>query len=120
MAAIIRAACGKDRGYNPLSLLESMRRSARIDPGQLPTLRAAHLDPQALKRRWQSAAESASRSVIEMANQQPELEIGVVFVDGGGTVQWPDPARTPAQQGLTIHRPSVGGCVPIIRAIPPA
>lgn len=115
LATIAWAACGKDPGYNPLSLLEQMRRSARIDPGQLAMLKARAMDPQRIKQEWLSAADAAEAAITVLADSQPDLETGVLFLDGSGTARWPMPGSDVSTQGLTIHHPSIGGCVPIVR-----
>lgn len=43
LEAIVWAACGKDPGFNPLSLLKMMIRFARIDPAQLEEIQARTL-----------------------------------------------------------------------------
>ena len=116
LAAIVWAACGKDPGYNPLSLLEQMRRSARIDPGQLQMLKARRIDPQAAKQQWLAAAAAAEEAVTALADAMPTLDTGVAFINSSGAMRWPDPRRALAEQGLAIHAPSVGGCVPLVRA----
>lgn len=115
LAAILWAACGKDPGYNPLSLLEQMRRSARIDPGQLAMLKARRLDPQHIKQDWLSAADAAEATITALADNQPDLETGVLFVNARGHACWPMPGSGLPAQGIEIHRPSIGGCVPIVR-----
>jgi hypothetical protein len=114
LAAILWAACGKDPGYTPLSLLEQMRRSARIDPSQLAMLKARELDPLRIKQDWLSAADAAEAAITNLADALPDLETGVLFLGDGGHARWPVPDRPLAEQGLTVHRPSIGGCVPII------
>lgn len=120
LAAIAWAACGKDPGYNPLSLLEQMRRNARIDPGQLALLKARALDPLQIKQEWLQAAADAESAITILADAQPSLDTGVVFLDASGAWRWSESATLPSEQGLTIHRPSIGGCVPIISAGGPA
>jgi len=115
LASIVWAACGKDPGFNPLSLLEQMRRSARIDPGQLQMLKARQIDPQAAKQQWLAAASAAEEAVTALADAMPTLETGVAFIDGSGSMRWPDLWRPLAEQGLGVHAPSVGGCVPLVR-----
>lgn len=116
LAAICWAACGKDPGYNPLMLLEQMRRSARIDPGDLPLLKARQLDPQALKRHWLAVATAAEASMTAMADSSPDTATGVVFLDSAGAWRWPGSPR----ETLTLirHQASVGGCIPLFRTGP--
>ena len=115
LAAICWAACGKDPGFNPLMLLAMMRRFARVDPGQLARLRAHQLDPVVLKSRWLADAEQAAAQITALADQQPDLPIGVAFLDRTGQSCWPQPQLPLATQGLAIHHPSVGGCIPVLR-----
>ncbi len=115
LAAICWAACGKDPGFNPLSLLEQMRRNARIDPGQLVMLKARSIDPLRIKQDWLRTADTAELAITALADAQTDLETGIVFVDRAGSWSWPDPRRSLIDQGLAIHRPSVGGCIPIVR-----
>jgi len=115
LAAIVWAACGKDPGFNPLSLLEQMRRHARIDPGQLQMLKARHIDPQAAKQQWLAAAAAAEEAVTALADTMPTLDAGVAFIDLSGAMRWPDLRRPLAEQGLSVHAPTVGGCVPLVR-----
>jgi hypothetical protein len=117
LPAIIWAACGKDPGYNPLSLLEQMRRSARIDPGQLAMLKARAIDPQRIKQDWLSSAANAEESITDLADAQPDLDTGVLFLNYNSLVCWPVPDRPFTEQGFLIRRPSLGGCIPIIRPV---
>ena len=52
LPAICWAACGKDPGFTPLSLLKMMRRFAKIDPAKLEEIQARALDPMKLKIAW--------------------------------------------------------------------
>jgi hypothetical protein len=119
LSAIVWAACGKDPGFNPLSLLEQMRRSARIDPGQLAMLKARRIDPLVAKQQWLAMAETAEVAITTLADAMPSLPTGVTFIDGNGTMRWPDPDRSLAQQGLIVHTPTVGGCIPTIHPVTP-
>jgi hypothetical protein len=117
LAAIVWAACGKDPGFNPLSLLEQMRRSARIDPGHLQMLKARRIDPQVAKQQWLAAAAAADEGITALADAMPALDTGVAFIDSKGAMRWPDPRRALAEQGLTLHAPTVGGCMPLVRSV---
>jgi hypothetical protein len=59
LAAICWAACGKDPGFTPISLLKMMRRFARIDPRELDKIKARALDPVALKTTWTEMSDQA-------------------------------------------------------------
>src|SRR5882672_4078056 len=52
LPAICWAACGKDPGFTPLSLLKTMRRFARVSPAELDKIKARALDPKVLKTAW--------------------------------------------------------------------
>ncbi len=114
LAAICWAACGKDPGFSPLSLLKMMRRFARLDPAKLEEIQARALDPVALKTAWIAMSDEAEAKMIRLADEQPDLPIGVAFVDAGGHPGWigDDP-------GLRLHAPSVRGCWPQVQGIDP-
>ena len=113
LAAICWAACGKDPGFTPLSLLKMMRRFARIDPPELDKIRARALDPTLLKGTWIKISDEAEAKMTALADARPDIPIGVAFVDAStGRPGWigDDPALRP-------HAPSVRGCWPVVRGI---
>lgn len=112
LAAICWAACGKDPGFTPLSLLTMMRRFARIDPLELDKIRARALDPVALKTAWVALSGDAEIHMTSLADERPDIPIGVAFVDTTGAPGWIGNDPT-----LQIHRPSVRGCWPIVRTV---
>jgi hypothetical protein len=103
----IWAACGKDPGFNPRSLLEMMRRFARINPRQLETIQARQLDPIALKPQWIEMSDRAESEITRVADTLPLTPIGVAFVDAQGRPGWI--GDNPL---LRIHPPTVRGCLP--------
>ena len=109
LPAIVWAACGKDPGFNPLSLLKMMWRFAKLDPAKLDKMKARELDPVALKMAWIEMADYAQAEMTRLADTQPDMPIGVAFVDAAGHPRWigDDPA-------LTIHAPCIRGCLPRI------
>jgi hypothetical protein len=111
LSAICWAACGKDPGFTPLSLLKMMRRFARIDPAELQKMQARDLDPVGLKDAWTRMSEDAHVQMTALADARPDLPAGVAFVDASGRPGWigDDPA-------LRIHGPSVRGCWPTVRS----
>jgi hypothetical protein len=109
LPAIIWAACGKDPGFSPSLLLEMMRRFARVNPAKLKTIQARELDPIALKLAWIEMSDYAEQQIELFATTQPDLEIGVAFVDKAGKPGWIGQDST-----LTIHRPSIRGCLPVM------
>jgi len=109
LQAIVWAACGKDPGFSPHSLLQMMWRFARVDPAKLQEIKARDLDPVELKTRWVEMADSAGFEITRIADTLPDMPIGVAFIDKDGNPGWigDDP-------NLTIHPPSVRGCLPRI------
>lgn len=112
LAAICWAACGKDPGFNPLSLLKMMRRFARVNPVELDKIKARALDPAALKMAWIEMSDAAEAKMIRLADEKPDLPIGVAFVNSAGRPGWigDDPS-------LRIHAPSVRGCWPVVHGL---
>ena len=110
LAAVCWAACGKDPGFTPLSLLGMMRRFARIDPVELDQIRARSLDPGALKTEWTSVSDGAEAAMTALADERPDVPGGVAFVDAAGQPGW-----LGDNPGLQIHEPSIRGCWPVVR-----
>ncbi len=109
LPAIIWAACGKDAGYSPILLLEMMRRFARISPGTLSVIKARHLDPIELKIAWVEMSDLAEKEITRLADTQPDMPIGVAFVNDKGEPGW-----IGDDASLQIHRPSIRGCWPSV------
>jgi hypothetical protein len=107
LPAICWAACGKDPGFSPLSLLKMMRRFARVDPMELDKIKARHLDPRALKEAWIEMSDYAEAEMERVANEQPDLPIGIGFVDAAGHPRWLDHPGP-----LSHHHPCLRGCLP--------
>jgi len=109
LPAIIWAACGKDEGFSPRFMLDMMRRFARIHPGKLEKIKARDIDPMALKIAWTEMSIYADDEITKLADTQPDMPIGVAFVDKDGKPGWIGQDPT-----LTIHRPSIRGCWPTV------
>lgn len=112
LAAICWAACGKDPGFTPLSLLRMMRRFARVDPVELDKIRARALDPVALKSEWVATSADAEVRITAVADARPDLPIGVAFVDASGVPAWIGDDPT-----LRVHAPTVRGCWPTVHGL---
>jgi hypothetical protein len=114
LPTICWAACGKDPSFSPLSLLKMMRRFARVDPAKLEEIQAGALDPVALKTAWVQMSDEAEAKITRLADEQPELPIGIAFVDATGRPGWigDDPS-------LRLHAPSVRGCWPTVHGLEP-
>jgi len=109
LESILWAACGKDPGFNPISLFTMVMRFARIDPATLDEIKARHLDPIALKQEWIAASDRAREEMTALADEQPDTPIGVAFVDAKGEPGWI--RRDPS---LRVHYPSLRGCWPTV------
>jgi hypothetical protein len=76
LGALCWAACGKDPGFTPLSLLELLRRRGRVRGEDLARLElAAPIDLHVLKRDWLEALDSVESFV---ASRPPE-EVGCLY-----------------------------------------
>lgn len=70
------AACGKDPGFSPLSLLELLRRRGHLRPDDLARLDlAVSVDLRSLKSEWLGALDS----VEPFAQSRPSDEIGCLY-----------------------------------------
>lgn len=95
LGALCWAACGKDPGFTPLSILELIRRRGRIRQEELDRLElAVPIDLKELKQEWLQALES----VEPFAASRPRDEIGCLYFSPA-TKQFVDPNQ-------------VGGAVP--------
>ncbi len=112
LAAILWAAPGKDPGFSPLFLLKMMLRFARIDPTKLEEIKARALDPITLKKAWIAMSDEASDKITRLADEQPDVPIGVAFVDAAGRPGWLGDDPT-----LRAHEPSLRGCWPVVRPL---
>ncbi len=76
LGALCWAACGKDPGFTPLSLLELVRRRGRVRQEDLARLDLAEpIDLHALKRAWLEALDSVAPFVAA----RPPGEIGCLY-----------------------------------------
>jgi hypothetical protein len=76
LGALCWAACGKDPGFTPLSLLELLRRRGRIRQEDLERLDLAeHVDLKETKRNWLEAL----GSVEPFVDSRPPEEIGCLY-----------------------------------------
>jgi len=83
------------------------RRAHRVE-----TIQARQLDPIELKKAWITMSDRADEEITRLADERPEIPIGVAFVDEAGAPGWI--GRDP---GLRIHHPSLRGCWPTVRAV---
>ena len=79
LGALCWAACGKDPGFTPISLLELLRRRGKVRKEDLARLDlAAPVDLRALKRRWLEALDS----VEPFVESRPPEETGCLYYSG--------------------------------------
>lgn len=114
LEAIIWAACGKDEDFSPLFLLKMMRRFAKIEPGRLEEIKAKELDPIQMKMNWNDYCDQAEAEMTLLADEQPDIPIGVVFLSKSNKIEWP--RRHPE---VTAHRPCLRGSWPTISVLEP-
>ncbi len=110
LEAVVWAACGKDEGFSPLFLLKMMRRFAKTVRGELEKIKARDLDPIEMKMEWIEMCDRAEAAMIHLADSQPDMPIGVAFVDATGEPGWI--GRDPT---LHMHRLSLRGSWPDLR-----
>ena len=91
-----------------------MKRFARVNPTKLDKIKARALEPVALKMAWIEMSDEAETKMIRVADERPDLPIGVAFVDPAGRPGWigDDPS-------LRLHGPSVRGCWPVVHGLAP-
>jgi hypothetical protein len=105
LGALCWAACGKDPGFTPLSLLELLRRRGQIRADDLARLDlAAPVDLHATKRAWLEALDSVEPFVAS----RPAEEIGCLYHSSSQRA-FVDP-RTAADAAPHFGRP--GGVLP--------
>ena len=101
------AACGKDPGFSPLSLLDLLRRRGRVRPEDLTRLHlTAPVDLQALKRTWLGALDSVEPFVAS----RPADEVGCLYYSAAER-RFVDPGKVPA---AVAHYGGPAGVLPRI------
>jgi len=107
LGALCWAACGKDPGFTPLSLLELLRRRGRVRAEDLARLDLVEpVDLRALKHEWLEALDSVEPFVAS----RPAEEIGCLYYSSLQS-QFVDPRD--ATDGVP-HFGSPGGVLPRI------
>jgi hypothetical protein len=107
LGALCWAACGKDPGFSPLSLLELLRRSGRVRAEDIARLALAQpIDLHAMKRGWLEALDSVE---LFVASRPPE-EIGCLYYSAAQRV-FVDPREA---TDAVPHFGRPGGVVPRI------
>jgi hypothetical protein len=108
LGAVCWAACGKDQGFTPWSLLNEAKRNAKF---REPDLASGHLTQPVtlpdLKERWLKAAAEAEQLFARL----PLAEVGCLYLDKAGSPVAPDPGSE-AFSTLVRHFGSVRGALP--------
>jgi hypothetical protein len=108
LGAVCWAACGKDQGFTPWSLLDQARRNAKFREADLASEYLARpVELPALKQRWLEAAVGAE----DLFARLPAAEVGCLYLDQAGSPITPDP-QSPAFPTLVRHFGSVRGAWP--------
>jgi hypothetical protein len=108
LGAICWAACGKDEGFTPLSLLDWARRNTKFQEANLASGHLAHaVTLPALKERWLDAASAAQ----DLFARLPAREVGCLYLDKAGSPVTPNPENE-AFSTLGRHFGSLRGAWP--------
>ncbi len=111
LGALLWAACGKDQGFTPDSLLYFARRHMKFREAELRRESlATPLSLVEIKSRWLAAAESAESLISRL----PPAEIGCLYLDQSGTPVTPEPTNAEFRN-LIRHYGSIGGSTPSIQ-----
>jgi hypothetical protein len=107
LPGLVWAACGKDPGFNPNSLLELLQRKGKYQPVDFKRLRLnVEIDLQKLKQDWLAALER-TRNVISYL---PTPEVGCLYFDvGSKSFVIPTKNRS---KGIVVHYATEGGILP--------
>ncbi len=101
------AACGKDPGFNPLSLLELLQRRGRIRSEDLARLDLSRpVDLMALKKEWLAAL----GAVAEFVESRPPGEIGCLYYSASRQA-FVDPREV---DDARAHYGRPGGVLPVV------
>jgi len=110
------AACGKDPGFSPASLLEHAARSARYSTEEVAALAFEGASPDAgeLSRRWRAALDEAR----EVVHALPAAEVGKCVLGADGELFSGDLAALAAALGadrVRFHPGCIRGAWPDVR-----
>jgi len=117
LPGLVWAACGKDQGFNPNSLLELLQRKGKYQAADFQRLRLnIEIDLQKMKQEWLAALEQ-TRFVIDYL---PTSEVGCLYYSlATKTFVIPDrdrsaPGVAPAGAPVIPHYATDGGILPKI------
>jgi len=109
------AACGKDPGFSPSSILEEAARTSRYSTGELSALDFSGHPPDAaeLSRTWRAQLETARVIVVAL----PPEQAGKAVLDRGGRIFRGDASELRsalAGNALIFHAGSIRGAFPVL------
>jgi hypothetical protein len=109
------AACGKDPGFSPLTILEQAGRSGHYTTAELEGLAFNGPSPDLpdLLRKWHLVLGEAPEIIATL----PAAQVGTCVLHRGGDLYREDPAqlrRDLAANGLVFHAGSIRGAYPQI------
>lgn len=111
------AACGKDPGFSPTSLLTEAKRGAHYSAEEISQLSFEGSPPDAheLGKRWHDMMKEAEHIIGLL----PAEHVGACVLDGNGDLFRGDPTLlSDALQGdgVSYHRGTIRGALPSIKA----
>lgn len=111
------AACGKDPGFGPASILEHAARTARFTSREIANLAFAGASPDAEKlcRQWHAALDEAP-SIVEIL---PSAEVGTCVLTNGDLCRLPPGELEAAlrSRAIRFRTGSIRGALPTIRSL---
>ena len=112
LGAICWAACGKDQGFTPRSLLDFGKRHMKFREDDLAQVRLAQpISLVELKQAWLQAVDDAERLVSRL----PLAEVGCLYLNAALTPITPDPASAEFPK-LIRHYGSIRGAWPVVKS----
>ena len=115
LGAMIWAAVAKDPGYNPVSLLEQLKRRGCYRPEDMDQLElAAPLDLVEAKAAWRAALSDAH----DFIRGRPDSEAGCLYYSPSrGRFSAPSAGISLEEQGLVAHFGQPGGILPRVAEV---
>jgi hypothetical protein len=110
LGAIVWAACGKDEGLTPASIIDLANRNSRYQESDLKSENLVRqVDLKALKQQWIAARERA----VELFDKLPPEDLGCLYLDQNNKPLTPDPSSSNFPN-VRRHQVSVSGAWPTI------
>jgi hypothetical protein len=111
LGALCWAACGKDPGLSPSSLMELLKRRGKYRPEDFTRLNLKHpVNVQELKQQWLSALASAESFI----GRAPPADLGCLYYSKSGS-KFIEPTFNEPSGDVVLHRGRPGGILPILK-----